>query len=105
MIWILPLIGLIVFEVVADIFAKEYSLRGGWKLWLTSIAFFIICNIFWLNALKNGSGLARGGVIFSVSTALIVTILGLYFYQEELKPIQSVGIGVGILSLALIFWK
>jgi drug/metabolite transporter (DMT)-like permease len=105
MIWALPLVGLIAFEVVADIFAKEYSLKGGPILWLSAIACYIICNSFWLYALKEGSGLARGGIIFSVATAITVVVLGLYFYHESLKPVQLLGIALGIASLVLIFWE
>ncbi|MBX4189552.1 hypothetical protein KW785_03100 [Candidatus Parcubacteria bacterium] len=105
MIWVLPLVGLIGFEVVADIFAKEYSLKGGWPLWFAAIAGYIICNAFWLYALKSGSGLARGGTIFAVATAITVVILGVHFYHESLKPLQYGGIALGIVSLVLIFWE
>jgi len=30
--WIIPLLLLIIFESLADIFAKEYSLKGHWYL-------------------------------------------------------------------------
>lgn len=104
MIWILPLVGLIVMEVVADVFAKEYSLRGGW-FWLAAIASYIVANSFWLYAIKHGSGLARGATIFSVSTAIIATVVGIYFYKEHLGDAQLAGIFLGIISLVLIFWE
>ncbi len=104
MIWVVPLIGLILFEIVADIFAKEYSLKGGW-LWFGAIASYVIANSFWLYSIKHGAGLARGATIFSVSTAVIATIIGVYFYHEQLKPLQLAGVSVGILALILIFWE
>ncbi len=102
--WILPLMGLIGFEVVADIFAKEYSLKGGF-LWFGAILSYVIANSFWLYSIKHGAGLARGATIFSVSTAVIATIIGVYIYHEELRPYQMAGIGFGILALTLIFWE
>jgi glucose uptake protein GlcU len=105
LIWIAPLSLLIVFEIVADIFAKEYSLKGNWLFWALSITGYILANIFWLSAIKNGSGLARGAIIFSVASALIATILGIYFYNESTNKIQMIGMLLGVVSLILIFWE
>ena len=102
--WLVPLIGLISFEVVADIFAKEYSLKGGW-LWFGAIAGYVIANSFWLYSIRHGAGLARGATIFSVSTAVLATIIGIYFFREELRGYQVAGVALGILALALIFWE
>lgn len=104
--WILPLSGLVLFEVVADIFAKEWSLRNFPIIFaILSLASYLIANTFWLFALKNGSGLARGAVIFSVSTAVLASLIGMVFYRENLSPLQFVGVGIGLLSLVLIFWE
>lgn len=105
LIWIAPLSLLIVFEIVADIFAKEYSLKGNSLFWILSIASYVAANIFWLSAIKNGSGLARGAIIFSVASAVIATIIGVYFYNESTNKIQLIGMSLGIISLALIFWE
>jgi glucose uptake protein GlcU len=64
-----------------------------------------LANIFWLSAIKNGSGLARGAIIFSVASALIATILGIYFYNESTNKIQMIGMLLGVVSLILIFWE
>ena len=100
-----PLLFLIVFELVADIFAKEWALHGTAVRWLAAIGGFVIANAFWLSALRKGAGLGRGVVIFSVSTAILATLLGIVFYEETLSKIQLLGIAVGIFSLILIFWK
>jgi multidrug transporter EmrE-like cation transporter len=104
MIWVIPLFGLIFMEIVADIFAKEYSLKGGW-LWFGAITSYVIANSFWLYSIKHGAGLARGASIFAVSTAVVATIIGVYFYKENLGTAQLVGIFLGVISLALIFWE
>lgn len=105
MIWMLPLLGLIIFEVIADIFTKEYSLKGGFLLWIFAISGYVIANSFWLYSMKHGAGLTRGANIFSVSTALIATIIGVYFYHEKLNNFQIAGIIFGMVSLVLIFWQ
>ena len=105
MFWIIPIIFLILFEIIADIFAKEYSLKGHWYLWLGAILGFIIANIFWLWGIRTGSGLARGAIIFSVSSAIIAVLIGLYFYGEQTNKFQIAGMILGAFSLILIFWE
>ncbi len=103
MLWILPLLLLILFELIADIFSKQWALSGSWLMWIGAIAGYIIANVFWLFAIRDGSGLARGAIIFSVGSAIGAVLLGVILYKEVLAPIQIIGIGVGIISLILIF--
>lgn len=44
--WIIPLAFLIVFESLADVFAKEYSIKGHWYFWVAGIVGYIIANAF-----------------------------------------------------------
>jgi len=103
--WLIPIILLILLEAVADIFSKEYSLKGNWYWWLLAIIGYIVANIFWLWAIKTGSGLARGAIIFSVGSAIVAIILGVYFYHEQTNKFQIAGMILGAISLALIFWE
>jgi multidrug transporter EmrE-like cation transporter len=103
--WLLPLSLLIFFEVVADIFAKEWSLYGGAIRWIGAITAYVIANAYWLLALKNGSGLGRGAIIFSVASAVLAVVIGYLFYKEEIAGMQLIGILLGIVSLVLIFWE
>lgn len=103
--WIFPIALLIAFEALADIFAKEYSLRNSIVFWACAIAAYIIANAFWLYAIKAGSGLARGATIFSVVSAIIAVVIGLLFYKESIPTVQLIGIVIGLVALALIFWN
>ncbi len=96
---------LIVFEVVADVFAKKYSLSGSWVYWLAAITAYIVGNIFWLWGIRDGSGLARGAVIFSVGTAVASSFVGIYFFGEHISKITIAGMILGIVSLVLILWE
>jgi len=102
--WLLPLALLIFFESVADIFAKNWSLQRTAWMAVVSLLFYLIANSFWLFALKNGSGLGRGAVIFSVVSALLAVVLGVIFYKESVNKYQLLGFVFGIISLVLIFW-
>ena len=105
MTWIIPLALLIIFEIIADIFAKEYSLKNYWYFWVGALLAYVLANIFWLQAIKNGSGLTKGAIIFSVSSAVLATIIGLWFYHEEVTKLQIIGIVLGLFALTLIFWE
>jgi len=101
--WILPLALLIFFELVADVFAKEWSLKQH-MMWLAVFALlaYLIANTFWLFALKNGSGLAKGAMIFSIASAGIAILLGYFIYKESITPVQIAGLGFGVVALVLL---
>ncbi len=102
--WLFPLSLLILFEIIADVFAKEWSLRDRPLFWIGAILSYLLANTFWLFALKYGSGLARGAVIFSVASAIFAIIIGAIFYRENVSGIQWIGMFIGIISLVFIFW-
>jgi drug/metabolite transporter (DMT)-like permease len=103
--WIFPLLLLIIFEGLADIFAKNWSLQR--TLWTAgaSLICYLIANSFWLFALKNGSGLGRGAVIFSISSAIIAIILGIIFYKETINKFQIIGFILGVAAIIFLFWE
>ncbi len=103
--WIIFIPFLILCELIADILAKEYSLKGNWYFWVGAAVAYFVGTLFWLLTIKHGSGLARGAIIFSVGTAIAATIVGVVFYSETTNKIQIIGMVLGALSLALIFWE
>ncbi len=105
MIWLAPFALLITFELIADVLAKEWSLGNRPYWWILAVVAYCIGNMFWLLALKNGSGLARGAVMFSLASEILAICVALYFYHESISTIQAVGIVLGIVSLALLFWE
>lgn len=105
MFWIFPIILLVLFELVADIFSKEYAVKGNWYFWILAISTYIIANIFWLWSIRTGSGLARGAIIFSVASAVLAVIVGIHFFGEHTNKFQIAGMILGVLSIVLIFWE
>lgn len=100
--WIIPIALLLLFEGVADVFSKHYSLSGHPLPWIGAIAGYIIGNIFWLSAIRSGSGLARGSIIFSVGSAIVAVVLGLLLYKEKTSSLEIVGIILGVIAIAII---
>ena len=106
MFWIIPLAILIFFEVIADIFAKEWSLGNRSFMYaVLSLLAYLLANTSWLIALKYGSGLARGAIIFSVASAILASIIGIVVYKEHLSSVQLFGVFLGIFAIVLIVWE
>lgn len=105
MFWIIPVALLILFELIADFFSEKYALSGARHFWVLALAMYIVANIFWLWGIRSGSGLARGAIIFSVGSALVAAILGIYYFHESTSFLQYVGIVLAIIALVCILWK
>jgi drug/metabolite transporter (DMT)-like permease len=103
--WALPLSILILFEAVADVFAENWAIKGGLIVAIVAILSYCIGNIFWLFALRNGAGLGKGALIFSVVSAFFAILIGIFLYKEPVSRIQAVGMFLGLISLVLIFWR
>jgi len=100
MIWGLTL--LIIFELIADVFAKEYSLRASPHLAVFALLAYVIANSFWLFALRNGAGLARGAIIFGVGQGIIAVMLGILWYKETYSQTTTIGMILGFLSILFL---
>ena len=92
---------LILFETVADIFAKKYGIKPHWSLAAGAISFYIICNTFWLCSLRNGMLLSIGTSVFAVCTAVLGIAIGLA-YGETIITRQCIGIILGIIAIMFI---
>ena len=102
--WLIPLFLLIIFEGIADIFSKEWSLNGRLGYWLAAIVAYVTANIFWLAAMRGGSGLARGAALFSVASAVLAVGIGAIVFKENISTYEFAGVVLGILAIVLILW-
>ena len=101
--WVHYLFLLIVFEIVADVFAKQYSIENKMLFFIIALFFYVIANVSWLISMNKKSQLAISANIFSVSTGLIALLIGCLLYGESITVRQLAGIILGIISIILIF--
>ena len=95
-------LGLIIMEIAGDTMAKQFSITGDYRYFIFAI-FLIICgNICWQFMLRNGVGLAIGGVLFGVSVSVGLTLIGVFYYGERLEFFQWVGIFLGVCAIACL---
>jgi multidrug transporter EmrE-like cation transporter len=99
---IVPMIFLVVFESVADIFATKRWQNQMVRRWVAAIGFYIVCNVFWLFALKNGSWLGRWALIFSIASAGMAILIGMVLFKETFTTLQVIGAWMGIISIVLL---
>lgn len=103
--WIFPLLVLVILEAVADIVSKTWQIKGLWYLAALALFTYLLANTFWLIALKNGAGLAKGAVLFSILSAILAIIIGVVLYKEEITNIQLIGLILGSIAIGLIFYE
>ena len=103
--WIVFMALVVGFELVADFFAQSWAMKSKPFLAVISISVYVLVNIFWLISLRSGSGLARGTLIFSVSSAILTVGLGVFYFKETLTIHQGIGLALGVLALGFLFWE
>ena len=103
--WIVFLGLLIITEAIADIIAKEYQLHSGVIRFVGAIVAYVLANIFWLIALKDGAGLTQGAIIFSVGSAVLAIVIGLVLYKETITSMQMIGVALGLIAIVLLVWE
>ena len=103
--WIVPIVLLVVFEGLADIVAKYFAITNKTYIAVGALLLYVVANIFWLFALKNGAELATGAVIFSISSEVLAIFIGLLIYHEQISLFQGIGLILGVISLVFLVIK
>ena len=100
--WLLLLLALAVLELIGDTFAKQFAVTGEIKNSLLAILFVVAGNLCWQHMLRQGVPLGTGGVLFGVTVALGMLVIGAVFYGESLTPLKMLGAGFGLVALVLL---
>ena len=100
--WIIPFSFLMIFETLGNFVAGLFGSLQNLLLVPLVLIVYAIANYFWLQALKDGSGLARGTIYFGVAVVITTAVVGFAFYEETLSILKLSGIGLVIVSLFLM---
>ena len=100
--WIISFSLLMIFETLGNYFSGLFGSIQNFLLIPFVLAIYAIANYFWLQALKNGSGLSRGTIYFGVCVVILTVLLGFAFYEEGINLLKVAGMGLGITSLVLL---
>jgi multidrug transporter EmrE-like cation transporter len=91
----------VVLEVAADILFKKWSIENKGLLLGIGLALYLVGTIFWAMSLKYDF-LSKAVSIFTVLNMILVVIVGLFVFKEDVSTINKIGIALGIISVILI---
>jgi multidrug transporter EmrE-like cation transporter len=100
--WLTFILILVVFELIADVLAKQFALNGKLVFAVLSILGYVAANIAWLISLRSGGELSRGAVIFAALSGIAAVVIGLFVYGEKASPYQLIEMILGIGAIAFL---
>jgi multidrug transporter EmrE-like cation transporter len=100
--WLVYLLALVAFEVVADVLAKHFALNGKLVFGALSLSGYVCANIAWLISLRSGGTLSKGSVIFSALNGVVAVVLGLFVFHEKASPSQLIGLALGLAAMVFL---
>jgi len=100
--WSLPMIFLLLCELTADFLGKKWTLHKRSVLFFASLSLYVIGNAFWLFAVLNGVGLARGIILFAVGQEIAAVLMGIAYFKEKHSKKQLAGIALGFVTIAIM---
>ena len=100
--WVVYLLALVAFEVVADVLAKQFALNGKLVFAVLSLGGYVFANSAWLISLRSGGTLSQGSVIFSALNGVVAVVLGLVVFHEKASPYQLIGMALGLAAMVFL---
>jgi len=100
--WSLPMLFLLLCELTADFLGKQWTLHKKSILFSASLSLYVIGNVFWLFAVLNGVGLARGAIIYAVGQEIAAVLMGAVYFKEKLSKKQWFGMLLGLITITIV---
>jgi len=102
MLWIYLFLG-VLGDLLGIYFIKKFITDNNyWEAFFAFILFFITI-IIWIEFLRYGD-LGVMNTIWAVITILGTVLIGVFFFQENLSPLQALGIFICLVGMILIQW-
>lgn len=100
-IFLILLFSAVILEAIADIsFKYSYLQNKPLFLW-GGVALYTIGTIIWALSLKY-EYLSKAISMFSILNLVVVILVGLIVFKEDISLINKVGMGIGILGVILM---
>jgi multidrug transporter EmrE-like cation transporter len=91
----------IVFEIFGDILLKKWSINQKGLFFGLGIFIYTASTILWGYSLKY-EFLSKAVSIMTIVNLIVVVLLGVFLFKENLSVINKIGILLGIISVILI---
>lgn len=91
----------LIFDVLGDFFAKKWSIDNHYVSLVLLIFFYATSGVLWGLSLKHAE-LSKGTLIINLLNVLIMIIIGVALYKEDLTLQNKIGLVLGIISLWMV---
>lgn len=88
-------------EIIADILLKRWTIQSKNILFIIGLVIYFIGTLFWAFSLKY-ENLSSAISIFTILNLIVIVLVGILVFGEELSLINKIGIALGIVSIILI---
>jgi multidrug transporter EmrE-like cation transporter len=88
-------------EIFGDVLFKKWSLGSGNALLYTGLLTYFAGSIFWAASLRY-EFLSKAISVFTLLNLVIVALVGVMYFKEDLSYINKAGIALGVLSIILV---
>jgi multidrug transporter EmrE-like cation transporter len=96
------LVGIaVILEVIGDIYFKKWSIEHSNVLLIVGLLIYFVGTVFWAISLKY-EYLSKAIAIFTVFNLVIIVLVGVLYFKEDISMINKIGIALGIISVLLI---
>lgn len=104
---ILPILGVVVMAgvgVLGDYFIKISGSTDEYisiRYFLVGMAIYTLTAVGWFFVMKYIK-ISSLGIIYSVSTAILLALVGFIFFKEDMKIANIIAIVLGIISIVIL---
>jgi multidrug transporter EmrE-like cation transporter len=88
-------------EVFGDFLFKKWSLGNESTLLYIGLTTYFVGSIFWAFSLRY-EYLSKAISAFTILNLLIVALVGVMYFKEDLSLINKVGMAIGVLSVIMV---
>jgi multidrug transporter EmrE-like cation transporter len=89
------------FEVGADILFKQWAINNKSVLIIIGMALYTVGTVIWAFSLKYNY-LSKAITIFTALNLILVVLVGVLFFKEDLTLLQKIGVLLAVISVVLI---
>ncbi|HLD31772.1 MAG TPA: SMR family transporter [Patescibacteria group bacterium] len=90
-----------IFEASGDIILKKWATDQKQFLFVLGIITYLAATVIWAFSLKY-EFLSKAISVITILNLIIVVLVGVLYFKEDLSIINKLGIGLGIISVILI---
>lgn len=88
-------------EVIADVLFKKWAIENKNYLLTVGLAIYMVGTAFWAYSLRY-EYLSKAISVFAVLNLIILVLVGVLFFKEDLSTTNKIGVILGIVSVILI---